>query len=66
MSGHPLWPDDIEKGLASIIKDVKDEKIAAQIKTTLYKLELLIADAKEELAAIKKTRERIFGADDSG
>lgn len=66
MSGHPLWPDDIEKDLATILKSVKDEKIPAQIKNTLEKLEMLIADAKEELAAIKKTRERIFGADNSG
>lgn len=55
MSGHPLWPDDIEKAASTLLADLqKREPIIA------VKVEALIDEVRAEVAAWKAIRERLF------
>lgn len=55
MSGHPLWPDDLEKLTTALVRDLtqREPVLAAKLETLL---DLAIA----ELAAWKAIRERLF------
>lgn len=66
MSGHPLWPDDIEKkanaALDEILKTMAIAKPALQeFPALMAALKLLADEVRTELAALKNIRERTFG-----
>lgn len=65
MSGHPLWPDDIERKVNAVLDDVQRkllvmEPVVAAAPILVTSLQGLIAEARAELAALESIRERLF------